>query len=100
LPALKQLLILEVAPHTHQKLVVKQFSCITSEGILFMNSNNTTRPSKSSFKSGLQIDRISRIIIEQWPEIWQASINRQKQQLDNHRSLILAARNKLQERTS
>jgi hypothetical protein len=96
LPALKQLLIVEVAPHTHQKLVVKQFSCITSEGILFMNSNNTTRPSKS----GLQIDRISRIIIEQWPEIWQASINRQKQQLDNHRSLILAARNKLQERTS
>jgi hypothetical protein len=89
-------LIVEVAPHTHQKLVVKQFSCITSEGILFMNSNNTTRPSKS----GLQIDRISRIIIEQWPEIWQASINRQKQQLDNHRSLILAARNKLQERTS
>lgn len=69
-------------------------------GILFMNSNNTTRPSKSGLKSGLQVDRISRIIIEQWPEIWQASINRQKQQLDNQRSLILAARNKLQEKTS
>ncbi len=65
-----------------------------------MNSNNTTRPSKSGLKSGLQVDRISRIIIEQWPEIWQASINRQKQQLDNQRSLILAARNKLQEKTS
>jgi hypothetical protein len=65
-----------------------------------MNSNNTTRPSKSGLKSGLQVDRISQIIIEQWPEIWQASINRQKQQLDNHRSLILAARNKLQEKTS
>jgi hypothetical protein len=61
-----------------------------------MNPNNATRPSKS----GLQVDRITRIIIEQWPEIWQESISRQKQQLDNHRSLILAARNKLQGRTS
>jgi hypothetical protein len=61
-----------------------------------MNSNNATRLPKS----GLQIDRITRIIVEQWPEIWQASINRQKQQLDNQRKLMLAARNRLQERAN
>lgn len=61
-----------------------------------MDSNNATR----SPKSGLQVDRITKIIAEQWPEIWQASIDRQKQQLDNQRSLVLAARNRLQGRTS
>ncbi len=65
-----------------------------------MNSNNTTRSPKSGLKSGLQVDRITRIIIEQWPEIWQASINRQKQQLENHRNLVLAARNRLQEKAN
>jgi hypothetical protein len=66
-----------------------------------MNSNNnTTRLPKSGLKSGLQIDRITRIIAEQWPEIWQASINRQKQQLEHHRNLMIAARNRIQERAS
>jgi hypothetical protein len=65
-----------------------------------MNSNNTTRLPKTGLKSGLQVDRITRIIIEQWPEIWQASINRQKQQLEHHRSLMIAARNRLQEKAS
>jgi hypothetical protein len=65
-----------------------------------MDSNNTTRSSRSGLKSGLQVDRITRIIVEQWPEIWQASINRQKQQIDNQRSLMLAARNRLQENAS
>ena len=66
-----------------------------------MNSNNnTTRFPKSGLKSGLQIDRITRIIVEQWPEIWQASINRQKQQLEHHRNLMIAARNRIQEKAS
>jgi hypothetical protein len=65
-----------------------------------MNSNHTTRLPKTGLKSGLQVDRITRIIIEQWPEIWQASINRQKQQLEHHRSLMIAARNRLQEKAS
>lgn len=66
-----------------------------------MNSNNnTTRLPKSGLKSGLQIDRITRIIVEQWPEIWQASINRQKQQLEHHRNLMVAARNRIQEKAS
>jgi hypothetical protein len=65
-----------------------------------MNPNSTTRLPKSGLKSGLQVDRITRIIIEQWPEIWQASINRQKQQLEHHRALMLAARNRLQEKAS
>jgi hypothetical protein len=63
-----------------------------------MSSTNTTHQAKSSLKSGLQVDRITRIIAEQWPEIWQASVNRQKQQSDNQRNLILAARNRLQEK--
>ncbi len=66
-----------------------------------MNSNNNTTCSpKSGLKSGLQIDRITRIIAEQWPEIWQASINRQKQQLEHHRNLMIAARNRIQEKAS
>jgi hypothetical protein len=66
-----------------------------------MNSNNNaTRLPKSGLKSGLQIDRITRIIVEQWPDIWQASINRQKQQLEHHRSLMIAARNRIQEKAS
>jgi hypothetical protein len=65
-----------------------------------MNSNNTNHLPKSGLKSGLQVDRITRIIIEQWPEIWQASTNRQKQLLDHNRSLLLAARDRLQEKAS
>lgn len=61
-----------------------------------MNSNNATRLPKS----GLQVDRITRIIIEQWPEIWQASINRQNQQLENQRNLMIAARNRMLEKAS
>lgn len=64
-----------------------------------MNSDNAARTAKSGLKSGLQIDRITRIIIEQWPEIWQASTNRQKQQLDNQRSLLLLARHRFQEKS-
>jgi hypothetical protein len=57
-----------------------------------MNSNiNSTRFPKS----GLQFDRISRIITEQWPEIWQASIDRQNRELKHRHSLLLAARQKL-----
>jgi hypothetical protein len=57
-----------------------------------MNSNiNSTRFPKS----GLQFDRITRIITEQWPEIWQASIDRQDRELQQRRSLLLAARQKL-----
>jgi hypothetical protein len=65
-----------------------------------MNSNNATRLPKTGLKSGLQVDRITRIIAEQWPEIWQATINRQNQQIENHRSLMLAARNRLLEKAS
>jgi hypothetical protein len=65
-----------------------------------MNSNNATRLSKTGLKSGLQVDRITRIIVEQWPDIWQASLDRQKQQLEHHRNLILAARNRLQNKAS
>ena len=65
-----------------------------------MNSNNATRLPKTGLKSGLQVDRITRIIIEQWPDIWQASINRQKQQLEHNRSLMLAARNRMLEKAS
>jgi hypothetical protein len=65
-----------------------------------MNSNNATRLPKSGLKSGLQVDRITRIIIEQWPEIWQASINRQNQQLEHHRNLMIAARNRMLEKAS
>lgn len=64
-----------------------------------MNSNNAAHTAKSGLKSGLQIDRITRIIIEQWPEIWQASTNRQKQRLDSQRSLIMIARNRIKENT-
>lgn len=74
--------------------------CALPLRIFIMNCKNTTRSPKSGLKSGLQVDRISRIIIEQWPEIWQASINRQKQQLENHRNLVLTARNRLQEKAN
>jgi hypothetical protein len=47
---------------------------------------------KRSSKSGVQLDRIARIITEQWPEIWQTIIDRQKRQLEHSRRLLLAAR--------
>jgi hypothetical protein len=65
-----------------------------------MNSSNATPSPKTGLKSGLQVDRITKIIAEQWPEIWQATTNRQKQQLEHHRSLLLAARNRLQEKAT
>ncbi len=65
-----------------------------------MKTNNATSLPKSGLKSGLQVDRITKIIIEQWPEIWQASINRQNQQLEHRRSLMIAARNRMLEKAS
>jgi hypothetical protein len=62
-----------------------------------MNHNiNVTRVNKS----GLQIDRITRIITEQWPEIWQTTIDRQDRLSRKQRSLLLAARQRLQEKTT
>jgi hypothetical protein len=64
-----------------------------------MNRNlpNSTRCSK---KSGLQVDRIVRIITEQWPEIWQASIDRQNRQIAHRKQLLLIAHQQLQKKAS
>jgi hypothetical protein len=53
-----------------------------------------------SAKSGLQIDRISQIITERWPEIWQASIDRQDRLLKQRHNLLLVARQQLQKKAS
>ncbi len=50
--------------------------------------------------SGLRVDRITRIIVEQWPEIWQAAVDRQTKQLEHRRILILEAREQLRQRAS
>jgi hypothetical protein len=61
---------------------------------------NLPRKTKSSAQSGLRIDRITRIINEQWPEIWEAAVNRQNQYIENRRVLILAARDQLRRKVS
>jgi hypothetical protein len=64
-----------------------------------MNHNlakKTQRPSRK----GLRVDRITHIIVEQWPEIWQAVIDRREQQLEYRRVLILAARDQLRKKAS
>jgi hypothetical protein len=47
--------------------------CASPLRIFIMNPNTN---SNRFPKSGLQVDRITRIITEQWPEIWQASIDK------------------------
>jgi hypothetical protein len=42
-------------------------------------------------KSGVQVDRIARIITEQWPEIWKTTIDRQQRQIEQRNRLLLAA---------
>ncbi len=64
-----------------------------------MNSNLTENTNLAS-RNGLKVDRITRIINEQWPEIWEAAINRRNQQLEHRRVLILAARDQLRKKAS
>lgn len=59
-------------------------------------SKNPKRPTTS----GLRVDRITRIIIEQWPDIWQAVVDRQTEQLEHRRVLILEARDQLRRKVS
>jgi hypothetical protein len=47
-------------------------------------------------RSGVQISRIAQIIAERWPEIWQASVDRQEQYLEHHHNLLISARQQLQ----
>jgi hypothetical protein len=62
--------------------------------------SNLPSIAKRSTKSGLQVDRIARIIAEQWPEIWQASVDRRNKEVENRRVLILAARDQLRKKAS
>jgi hypothetical protein len=63
-------------------------------------NRNLPKDTKRPIKSSLKVDRISRMIIEDWPEIWQMAINRQNQQIENRRVLILAARDQLRKKAS
>jgi hypothetical protein len=63
-------------------------------------NHNSPKKTKRPTTRGLRVDRIARMIIEDWPEIWQAAVNRQNQQIENRRVLILAARDQLRERAS
>jgi hypothetical protein len=63
-------------------------------------SRSLSIKSKQSFHKGLRIDRITRIIAEHRPEIWQAAVDRQDQQIENRRVLILAARDHLRQKAS
>jgi hypothetical protein len=47
-----------------------------------------------------EIDCITRIITEQWPEIRQAAVDREIAELEQRRVLILAARNQLRQKAS
>jgi hypothetical protein len=64
-----------------------------------MNCNLAKKTQQPS-RNGLRVDRITRIIVEQWPEIWQAVIDRREQQLEHRRVLILAARDRLRKKAS
>jgi hypothetical protein len=64
-----------------------------------MNHNSPPK-AKRPTTSGLRVDRITRIIIEQWPDIWQAVVDRQTKQLEHRRVLILEARNHLRQKAS
>jgi hypothetical protein len=64
-----------------------------------MNHNSPPKIKRPT-TSGLRVDRITRIINEQWPEIWEAAVNRQNQHIENRRVLILAARDQLRRKVS
>jgi hypothetical protein len=64
-----------------------------------MNHNSFPK-AKRPTTSGLRVDRITRIIIEQWPDIWQAVVDRQTEQLEHRRVLILEARDQLRQKAS
>jgi hypothetical protein len=63
-------------------------------------NRNASKQVKPSPRIGLRVERITRIIAEQWPEIWQIVVDRQNQQLENRRVLILAARDQLRKQAS
>jgi hypothetical protein len=55
-----------------------------------MDRNLPNNPNRLP-KSGAQVDRIARIITEQWPDIWQTITDRQERQLEHRNRLLLAA---------
>jgi hypothetical protein len=61
-------------------------------------NRNSSQKTKQTVRKGLKVDRITRIINEQWPEIWDAATDRQNRQLENRRVLILAARDQLRKK--
>jgi hypothetical protein len=63
-------------------------------------NHSSPQKSKRAAKKGLRVDRITRMIVEDWPEIWQAATDRQNKQLENRRVLILAARDQLRKKAS
>jgi hypothetical protein len=63
-------------------------------------NRNLSKEIKQPARKGLRVDRITRMIVEDWPEIWQMAINRQNQQIENRRVLILAARDQLRKKAS
>ncbi len=64
-----------------------------------MNHNSFSKGKRPTTK-GLRVDRITQIIIEQWPDIWQAVVDRQTEQLEHRRVLILEARDQLRQKAS
>ncbi len=63
-------------------------------------NRNSPQKTKRSTTSSLRVDRITRMIIEDWPEIWQAAVDRETKQLENRRVLILEARDQLRKKAS
>ncbi len=63
-------------------------------------NRNLPKQAKPALKSGLRVDRITRIIAEQWPEIWQMAIDRRNKEVESRRVLILAARDQLRKKAS
>jgi hypothetical protein len=55
-----------------------------------MDRNLPNNPNRLP-KSGVQVDRIARIITEQWPEIWKTTIDRQQRLIEQRNRLLLAA---------
>jgi hypothetical protein len=66
---------------------------------LTMN-RNLPQKAKRSTTSSLRVDRITQMIIEDWPEIWQAAVDRRNQQIESRRVLILAVRDQLRKEAS
>ncbi len=63
-------------------------------------NRNSSKQVKPAPKRGLRVDRITWIIAEQWPEIWQMAMDRQNKQIESRRVLILAARDHLRKKAS